>query len=118
MLYTSNFSPPGEIPGHKSSGSLLNSTASASVLVTFAWQVIDGEGGRWVPKEHFCCDRCAWQQPLGWVMKGLHGSWTSVKFKQLSSVCTAASRGALTSQCHGGQGEGTCDTETRVAHEE
>ena len=107
MLYTSNFPPPGEIPGHKSFGSLLNSTASALAFVTYAWQVIDGEGGRWVPKERFCRDRCPWQQPLGWVMKGLHGSWTSVEFKQLSSVSMAASRGALTSQRHGGQGEDT-----------
>ena len=107
MLSSSNFSPPCEIPGHKSFGSLLNSTASASALETYAQQVIDGEGERWVPKECFCCDRCPWQQPLGWVMKGLHGGWTSVEFKQLSSLCTAASRGALMLQCHGGQDEDT-----------
>lgn len=42
----------------------------------------------------FCHARRPWQQPLGWVMKGLHGSWTWVEFNQLSP----ASRGAVTSQ--------------------
>jgi len=105
MLSTSNFPPPGEIPGCKSFGSLLSSTSSASVLVTYAQQVIDGEGGRWVPKEPFCHDHCPWLQPLGWVMTGLHSSWTSVEFNQLISVRTAVSRDALTSRCHGGRDE-------------
>lgn len=103
VLFTSKFPLPGEIPGHKSFGSFPNSTASASALVTYARQVIDGEGGRWVPKDRSCRDRCPWQQPLGQVMKGLHSSWTPVEFKELSSVCMAASRGTLTSWSRGGQ---------------